>query len=263
MLSVILHIRRKSLGPSGPHHVLGPSVDASSAWPLTRTFARSTLSLNPPLTRSVLAHNPLPSSIAPLAALAGSTIMLLTIPWTLALIAGRVVIDANGDAQYKNKANKEIGWSLTRTGVSSAASGNLFHSGILMMITCSGYVIIQIPGIMYSGKDGKDAPFGSTKLSELELPWAIGGSATCFVLLFAYLIFQVLTSNHEALVAEQRKKAIKDGHLSASHIFETIMNTNSDNSTSRGSLQRATSYRPTGAVSRRLSRERMCRKREE
>jgi hypothetical protein len=172
--------------------------------------------------------------------------MLLTIPWTLALIAGRVVIDANGVAQYKNKANTDIGWSLTRTGVSSAASGNLFHSGILMMITCSGYVIIQIPGIMYSGKDGKDAPFGSTKLSELEVPWAIGGCVTCFVLLFAYLIFQVLTSNHEALVAEQRKKAIKDGHLSASHIFETIMNTNSSN------LQRATSYRATGAVSRRL-----------
>ena len=68
------------------------------------------------------------------------------------------------------------------------------------------------------------------QLATLELPWSIAGAATCFVLLFGYLIFQVLTANHDSKVKAQQDKAIKDGHLSASHIFHTIMNAHSEES---------------------------------
>ena len=36
-------------------------------------------------------------------ALAGSTIMLLTLPWFLSILGGRVDLDANGDPQYTKK----------------------------------------------------------------------------------------------------------------------------------------------------------------
>ncbi|CAM9847904.1 unnamed protein product, partial [Heterosigma akashiwo] len=56
-------------------------------------------------------------------ALAGSTIMLLTMPWVLSVFAGRVSLDDKGACRYK-KSPKLIPpmLSLTKTGVEVADS---------------------------------------------------------------------------------------------------------------------------------------------
>ncbi len=52
-------------------------------------------------------------------ALAGSTIMLLTIPWALSVYGGRVDLDSNGNANYKRtpKLSPDGFWSLSGSGV--------------------------------------------------------------------------------------------------------------------------------------------------
>lgn len=42
-------------------------------------------------------------------ALAGSTIMLLTVPWFLSILGGRVDLDARGNAIYKQVCDDETG----------------------------------------------------------------------------------------------------------------------------------------------------------
>ncbi len=57
-------------------------------------------------------------------ALAGSTIMLLTIPWFLSILGGRVDMDSTGRANYKKtpKLSQENIWSLQSSGISIAGS---------------------------------------------------------------------------------------------------------------------------------------------
>lgn len=67
-------------------------------------------------------------------ALAGSTIMLLTVPWALSVSAGSVNLKKSGPsekltADYKNKKN--IGTSLTETGV--GISPEVQHAATIMV----------------------------------------------------------------------------------------------------------------------------------
>jgi len=82
-------------------------------------------------------------------ALAGSTIMLLTIPWSLAVICGRVTM-INGKCHYKRPANAPENWekldpahkwSLTRTGVGLDETTTSMAK--MMLQTLLGYFIIQ------------------------------------------------------------------------------------------------------------------------
>ena len=170
--------------------------------------------------------------------------MLLTIPWFLAIMSGRVDLDGNGNAQY-DKADGEArltkGCSLTRTGVSMKR--NVFYSSIAMMITAVGYLIIEIPALIYAADDGPKAPYGSVKLANDELNFSLAGAITCFVLLFAYLIFQVFTADHDRRLREQRKKRIETGELSATHVLQSILNEAKDNPLSMLETPRAPSTR--------------------
>merc|ERR1740121_2739756 len=47
-------------------------------------------------------------------ALAGSTIMLLTLPWFLAVLAGRVSVNKNGSLNYKKSGEDDEGWQKLR-----------------------------------------------------------------------------------------------------------------------------------------------------
>lgn len=76
-------------------------------------------------------------------ALAGSTIMLLTLPWLLSVVAGRVDCDSTGNPGYHSPprlaaANR---WSLT-TGV--LATDAVKSSANIMMLTAVSFIIIQV-----------------------------------------------------------------------------------------------------------------------
>lgn len=82
-------------------------------------------------------------------ALAGSTIMLLTIPWSLAVVYGRVTLK-DGKPQYKRpagagddweKLDPKHKWSLTHTGV--GLSDTVTSMAKMMIGTMLGYFIIQ------------------------------------------------------------------------------------------------------------------------
>jgi len=130
-------------------------------------------------------------------ALAGSTIMLLTIPWFLSLWAGRVdLVDGTADATYKKAAAKRLtnGWSLTTTGVSV---NPIIRKNAWMMLATAFpcYLIIQIPAFI----DGVHAHHVNPELATKEHPFAIVGLALCFGLFCYYLYFQANNEDTDAI----------------------------------------------------------------
>eukprot|EP01061_Rhynchopus_euleeides_P030381 TRINITY_DN504_c0_g2_i1.p1 TRINITY_DN504_c0_g2~~TRINITY_DN504_c0_g2_i1.p1 ORF type:complete len:625 (+),score=229.71 TRINITY_DN504_c0_g2_i1:48-1877(+) len=101
-------------------------------------------------------------------ALAGSTIMLLTVPWCLAMLAGRVdmavpkvkgpgaaaaIATATADypiPKYSGKPTERLTEGvpltsqLTKTGVS--VDGSIRRAGIFMVVTSLSYILVQFPG---------------------------------------------------------------------------------------------------------------------
>jgi len=76
--------------------------------------------------------------------LAGSTIMLLTIPWAACIITGRVDIDHSGAANYKGKPRLSAGnkFSLFGSGVTPRPSIGI--GAKIMFATSISYFIIQV-----------------------------------------------------------------------------------------------------------------------
>ena len=68
--------------------------------------------------------------------------MLLTLPWILALVAGRVTC-VDGEPDYKRKLVDKSDWSMTGTGISVLPE--ISFNAKMMLITCLPYVLIQAP----------------------------------------------------------------------------------------------------------------------
>lgn len=91
-------------------------------------------------------------------ALAGSTIMLLTLPWFLAVLGGRVSI-VGGILQYKRPSDAGDDWekltppgSLSLTGTGVSVLDSVRFQAKLMVGTCALYGVIQIPASMAEKK---------------------------------------------------------------------------------------------------------------
>jgi len=157
-------------------------------------------------------------------ALAGSTIMLLTIPWALCILQGRVDIE-NGEANYTKKpklspANK---WSLRNTGISPRHTINI--NGKIMLATAISYVIIQL------------AAFGSGCAKDVECHpakehWAaLVALLTSLAFFIGYLVYNVKFADKqdkEDKVVEVKKKAIESHILSLSAAFELSIESDGD-----------------------------------
>jgi Ca2+/Na+ antiporter len=156
--------------------------------------------------------------------LAGSTIMLLTLPWVLSFFGGKVDFDDKGnlDAAYDQKKSARD----TKSGLKSIfASGVEFEEGAksnakLMMLTSLAYFCIQIPALMVD--DQKTKPqYGSEKayidavISESSgvHTAALVGLIVCILLLALYLALQVKAARDGA---EPAKK--EEGVATASYL---------------------------------------------
>ena len=126
-------------------------------------------------------------------ALAGSTIMLLTVPWMLSLLAGRVVMDADGSPQYQRPSGwpRGVRWSKLPSGTSLLNSGvrcgpTIRRSAVLMLITLIPYLVIQIPSTI-------GGCMWAARFDECKTPkWAPLIGAVLAAAMFAYyLYFQV------------------------------------------------------------------------
>lgn len=122
-------------------------------------------------------------------ALAGSTIMLLTVAWSICLFAGRVDFGKDGKPDYlkspKLRSGKSFKDSLTTTGVE--VSDKVNSGAKVMMISSISYLLIQVPASFFHGLD-------SQNFWEKEHIWAIIAFSACVIGFVSYLYLQFAES---------------------------------------------------------------------
>lgn len=161
-------------------------------------------------------------------ALAGSTIMLLTIPWFLSILAGRVNIRLDGEVMYRHKPRlwPANNFSLLRTGV--APKGMVRTSGVYMLITSLSYVFIQFlafgAGTPFVALQTKTATMAAAASEHYGAAFVL---ALC-VFFFGYYIFSQFNGspekadNLEAMLEELIKSRVADKSLSLSAAFNEL-----------------------------------------
>lgn len=130
-------------------------------------------------------------------ALAGSTIMLLTIPWFLSIVGGRVDL-VDGHAKYRRPRNEPPGAfqkltkSISPWGVGVEAGPSLACNGYVMLGTGLTYVLIQAPatGLGCDYVDGKCDAAG-------EKWWAFASMILAFLSFVGYLVFQIKSGSND------------------------------------------------------------------
>lgn len=161
-------------------------------------------------------------------ALAGSTIMLLTVPWFLAVLAGRVNLRADGEPQYSHKPRlwPANNMSLNRTGVEP--KGMVREAGRYMLITSISYVVIQgmalKAGNYFSATQTKQT---TMKTAQQEHTAAIVVLVVClgFFAFYLYSQFNVTPEKKEyrgAVVERVTVQAIEAKSISLSAAFADL-----------------------------------------
>jgi Ca2+/Na+ antiporter len=147
-------------------------------------------------------------------ALAGSTIMLLTVPFALSVYGGRVDLDNDGVPNYLGKPKLtdhggSLSKELTETGVTLT---DAVHRGAtIMLLTTLPYFMIQIPATFIHGP--------TEEVAAGEHWWALAGLIVCLLGLAWYMHLQ-LTISKEGQDKGKRmavmKKMLKQGQISLS-----------------------------------------------
>mmetsp|Transcript_23350 Transcript_23350/g.32619 ORF Transcript_23350/g.32619 Transcript_23350/m.32619 type:complete len:572 (+) Transcript_23350:144-1859(+) len=143
-------------------------------------------------------------------ALAGSTIMLLTIPWALSIYAGRVDIGPDGKPNYFGKPKLSPSNANDygdKTGV--IINPEVSQGGIIMLVTLIPYFMIQGAAMFIHGP--------TEAVAAGEKYWALAGLIICLTGFFSYLFMQVQASNagQDRLQRVQvMKKLMQDGAVS-------------------------------------------------
>jgi len=130
--------------------------------------------------------------------LAGSTIMLLTIPWGLCILAGGVGMK-DGEADYSVK--KSRGGAVTRQsvlaekmkgdGVGVTPSPTIAANARIMLATSLIYLIIQGPALAYSHAVATADNGLNGEIAEVESQWALGGLVVACIGFVIYLVLMV------------------------------------------------------------------------
>jgi len=156
-------------------------------------------------------------------ALAGSTVMLLTLPWFLSVLTGRVTIK-DGLPTYKQikgqpKLQQIDGNLMTQVKYALFKTGVGIHEGVkvnarFMMMTTTPLWIMQVPTFFvdYPGSATSDR-----EASALEFPCALSGVFGCFCFFGKYM--------HDSWQAAQEEGApVNDKHIKL--VAEAILNNN-------------------------------------
>lgn len=151
-------------------------------------------------------------------ALAGSTIMLLTIPFALSVYGGRVDIE-DGQTNYFGKPKltpKTFSEDLKESGVTITEA--VRHGGLLMALTTIPYFLIQVPALFLHGP--------KEEVAEGEHWWSLAGLIVCLGGLVLYMHTQLKMSR----AGEDRdkrmavmKKVLKRGKMSLSGIAKSVV----------------------------------------
>jgi len=145
-------------------------------------------------------------------ALAGSTVMLLTFPWFIAIISGKVNLGDDGQAAYGTTDDPPQ--SCFKQGVSYTQ--NLQKTAKIMIATTLLFVVIQFPASMEEEVTvGLDAATATKDQARSEKSWALTGMvAACFAF-FSYLVYCFLDASEdkvlERVIEGIQKKEISIG----------------------------------------------------
>lgn len=153
-------------------------------------------------------------------ALAGSTIMLLTIPFGLSIIAGRVDIIPNKDGKlqgnYGSKTKLSEGQSFADSGV--AVADEIKHAAKIMAITTVPYFLIQVPAFFIHGTE--------EEIASEESIYALVAFVVCIIGFVWYLGIHVKASREDQEKFHRVEK-IKDyllkGKLSLSGAMYSVV----------------------------------------
>jgi Ca2+/Na+ antiporter len=156
-------------------------------------------------------------------ALAGSTIMLLTLPWALSIFAGRVDLDDQGRGQYNKKPRLNPTGSfvedLTASGIN--VSKDIPVNGMWMVGTALTYLVIQGPAYSLSGFTATDN--GDIEpLSEHEKTYALIGMVLCVCGFMGYCGYMFMTSESPQnleKIDNFRVAAIRNGDVNLSGLL--------------------------------------------
>ena len=158
-------------------------------------------------------------------ALAGSTIMLLTIPWGLCILMGRVDLDSQGNANYSKKPKLTRGYNVLTTGINPRKSITI--NGVIMVMTCLPYLIIQGAAFAFDCYDENQVQPGNTDCQTTkEFGFELAALIYCVLAFIAYMLYNAKTAQSEDkkdFVAEVRKQAIDSHIISLSAAFSTLL----------------------------------------
>jgi Ca2+/Na+ antiporter len=152
-------------------------------------------------------------------ALAGSTVMLLTFPWIIAVVCGRVPLDENGQAKYP--ASKEmVGFFNSGVGYGP----EIPKGAKIMLATTLCFAVIQIPATfeeVATGKTGEQA--------KAENKFALAGLVICIVAFFGYLWLCFLDATDDKELAKIIDEVGK-GNVSISIAVKQVRSSEKDSS---------------------------------
>jgi hypothetical protein len=163
-------------------------------------------------------------------ALAGSTILLLTLPWAMSILAGRVEM-GQGRAIYRRPAGWKTAehgkWTKLRTPLSLRALATtgvscesaVAESARAMGLTALLYLLIQVPAMTRSWR-AITAPTDDASalaVAAFERPYALGACVACTISFVLYLLYKARGATHDVVrtykVEEARIALIKQGRL--------------------------------------------------
>jgi Ca2+/Na+ antiporter len=162
-------------------------------------------------------------------ALAGSTVMLLTLPWFIAVFCGRVNI-VNGECTYRAPVDKAEGFekltpkastleALTETGV--GISDELHQNARIMLTSIFGYFIMQVPALLVDKEKPPDISSKALRADQkaeagFEKWFACLGFIVCLIEFVLYLKTQWDGSDSglvEDRISTMHVKAMQGGTL--------------------------------------------------
>mmetsp|Transcript_23489 Transcript_23489/g.65201 ORF Transcript_23489/g.65201 Transcript_23489/m.65201 type:complete len:561 (+) Transcript_23489:139-1821(+) len=152
-------------------------------------------------------------------ALAGSTIMLLTVPWALSVFVGRVNIE-DGKLTYTKRPKLSPGLTLndTLTDTGVFLSKEIQHGGLVMAVTTIPYFLIQLPALFMHGS--------TQEVAKGEHWWSLAAFIVCLSGLIYYMLLQLRFSS-EGQDRDKRiaiaKKTLQAGKMSLRGVLRSTI----------------------------------------
>lgn len=158
-------------------------------------------------------------------ALAGSTVMLLTLPWAIGVVSGRVNLKngtptyqrpSDADPQTWDKLSPPGNFSVLHTGVGYGSEIN--QGARMMLITLIPYLLIQgiafsvdkMPKTNYSMAEKANALKTEARSENI---FALIGLFICILQFIWYMVKQIGAGKVDNAIAENTVQGIKDGTL--------------------------------------------------